>query len=154
MKNIAFILSLGWLAYFVSKGNSIKKLMQPNKTEVPKQPNKPTAKVEQTKKHVVVINKNGTTLFAGTGADKLPEYGNGRNPITKVSNHTYLGLLTGREQNEMVEICTKINTANILFWVHKTDVVFLTKRQYEIARADKNILDKKDETKLKLLQNS
>ncbi len=154
MENIAFILSLGWLAYYLSKDKNVKTLMQNDKVTKPTDTTNNTVFIQQTKKYVVVNNSAGATLFNGTGTTILPEYGNGRNPITKVNNHTYLGMLTGREQNGMIEVNTKINTANAVFWVHKADVVLLTKNQYEIAKADNNILDKKHETKLKLLQNS
>lgn len=158
MKDFILIGSIAWLAYYLGSKGTLKKIMKPdNNNIVPNNVAKPKLKepnTDTTKKYVVVNKDSGTQLYAETGATVLPEYGNGRKPLAKVSNRTYLGMVTGKHQNNMIQVSAKINTVNSIFWVHQNEVVLLNKKQYDISKQNADIIDKTDETKLKLLQNS
>lgn len=152
MKDFILLGSIAWLFYYLGSNKPLKKLMTPKK---PFSDGKtPPTKTDESKKFVVVNNANGTILFNDTEANELPEYGNGRKPIVKVENRTFLGIVTGIFKNNMVQVATKINTQTQNFWVHVKDVVLLTEKQYNISKNNADIIDKTTDVKIKLLQNA
>ncbi len=99
--------------------------------------------------YAFVSNPKGARIYKSQSNAIHPIYGNGREPITILSNGTYIGKLTGITYEQLIQVITEIDGAQYAYWVHKNDVNTLDK-----AAGSMDQLREKLQSDLKAIANT
>lgn len=102
--------------------------------------------------HVVIADRNGEGVYAGTSAIRHPITWYGRGKLISLAQHKYVGWRTGEERHQMIQVQIKHTGNTLVYWVHKDSVKELRGNralQAHIAHHPQAVLTEAEKNQLK-----